>query len=333
MKFALSATFVLLFLCWLIGFMMGWSLGPPQPIAQADIALPTLPAATYIPAITITDIEAKRQQVIDYLFGGALPGTFPTRNGEFLTVTLPHEFRSVGRIVTPAQPNGAIIIYHAGHDGTTTGQYAQVADQFTQAGYMVVLMDMPLYGLNTGAVVADIPGAGTMPITSHDHIAHLSDALRVFIEPVIVVVNWAQAQGYERIYMVGLSGGGWTTTLAAAVDTRIDASYPVAGSVPLGLRFDTTANWGDWEQVIPEFYQEVATYEDLYILGSYERRQMQILNSADSCCFAEPRYGMYERAVRAFLAGRGAFSVVMVASGEHSINEAALRAILEDMEP
>ena len=33
--------------------------------------------------------------------------------------------------------------------------------------------------------------------------------------------------------MIGLSGGGWTTAVAAAIDTRIKLSIPVAGSAPL----------------------------------------------------------------------------------------------------
>ena len=33
--------------------------------------------------------------------------------------------------------------------------------------------------------------------------------------------------------MIGLSGGGWSTTVAAALDPRIGLSLPVAGSVHL----------------------------------------------------------------------------------------------------
>ncbi len=55
---------------------------------------------------------------------------------------------------------------------------------------------------------------------------------------MILAVNYAVgALGYDHIVMLGLSGGGWTTTLAAAVDARIALSMPVAGSVP---KFATT---------------------------------------------------------------------------------------------
>ena len=36
--------------------------------------------------------------------------------------------------------------------------------------------------------------------------------------------------------MIGISGGGWTTTVYPAIDTRISESFSVAGSLPLSLR-------------------------------------------------------------------------------------------------
>src|ERR1041385_7687309 len=84
--------------------------------------------------------------------------------------------------------------------------------------------------------------------------------------------------------MVGLSGGGWTTTLYAAIDPRIRKSFPVAGSIPLYLYSDHYQT--DAEQSRPELYS-LAGYPDLYVLGSsgIGRKQVQILNHSDSCCF------------------------------------------------
>ena len=49
--------------------------------------------------------------------------------------------------------------------------------------------------------------------------------MRYFIEPVVLAVNYAtQTLGYKNIVMLGLSGGGWTTTLASAIDSRIQVS-------------------------------------------------------------------------------------------------------------
>ena len=57
--------------------------------------------------------------------------------------------------------------------------------------------------------------------------------VRYFLEGVVLVTNYAlNVLKYKRIVMVGLSGGGWTTTVAAALDPRISLSMPIAGSVP-----------------------------------------------------------------------------------------------------
>ena len=88
--------------------------------------------------------------------------------------------------------------------------------------------------------------------------------LKFFLEPVAISLN-ALSERYKEIHMVGLSGGGWTTTLYAAVDPRIRYSFPVAGTIPLYLR--TGGSVGDKEQYLEEFYR-LAGYPDLYLLGA-----------------------------------------------------------------
>lgn len=85
--------------------------------------------------------------------------------------------------------------------------------------------------------------------------------------------------------MTGLSGGGWTSTVYPAIDTRIRGSYPVAGSIPIPWRQDYR-DLGDSEQNDPGFYA-LANYSELYLMASYgtSRSQTQILNYNDTCCF------------------------------------------------
>ena len=83
---------------------------------------------------------------------------------------------------------------------------------------------------------------------------------RFFVEPVIRAVNYAtQVLGYKRVVMMGLSGGGWTTTLAAALDPRIALSTPVAGSVPCDFAH---TSW-DFEQSCNNSWARVANYTSL----------------------------------------------------------------------
>ncbi len=165
--------------------------------------------------------------------------------------------------------------------------------------------------------------------------------MRYFLDPTLRSVNYVLSQhAFEDVSMTGLSGGGWTTTVYAALDPRIEASFPVAGSIPLYLRIGarTTAathafldgvlpgqmlqdppprggcgnNLGDAEQYIADLYG-IAGYPDLYVMGAYGtgREQVQILNRRDTCCFGQAQHHDptaydsdlrdYERKVRATL--------------------------------
>eukprot|EP01052_Picozoa_sp_SAG31_P030026 SAG31_NODE_3043_length_4753_cov_3.006016_4_plen_829_part_00 len=106
-----------------------------------------------------------------------------------------------------------------------------VSNFYHSLGHDVFILSMPLKGVNSWV------GEGAV-----DHWWFLQwekqgdAALRYFLEPCVLTVNWAKAQGYRDIHMAGLSGGGWSTTFAAAIDKRINASFPIAGSTPCGLR-------------------------------------------------------------------------------------------------
>ena len=78
---------------------------------------------------------------------------------------------------------------------------------------------------------------------------------RFFLEPVSLAINFAITQGYERFVMVGLSGGGWSTTVASALDKRIGLSFPVAGSLPLDMRTNDWHDGGDYEQTGRPIYK------------------------------------------------------------------------------
>src|SRR5882724_11589473 len=76
-----------------------------------------------------------------------------------------------------------------------------------------------------------------MPLRPRTAVFRSSYAVRFFVEPIAAALNCLLADGgYRSVYMVGLSGGGWTTTLYAAIDPRVRRSYPVAGSLPQYLR-------------------------------------------------------------------------------------------------
>jgi pimeloyl-ACP methyl ester carboxylesterase len=213
---------------------------------------------------------------------------------------------STAFILYPSRPNlHKVVIVHHGHgcDLLDHGDHPVHLEfairKLVAAGYTVAAMRMPLYQspAHCGASRA------------HDKLFVLhpktGTAIQFFMEPIARTVNYLLAHHSElhEVDMIGLSGGGWTTTVYAAIDPRIVKSIPVAGTLPLYLRGDHYNH--DLEQYVPELYR-VAGYKDLYVLGAVGtgRLQLQILNRYDDCCFGEKQHTVggppYTQAIRQY---------------------------------
>ncbi len=191
----------------------------------------------------------------------------------------------------PTYPNNRAIILHQGHTCTfddrstrpegTYGLYGAL-EALLRDGFAVLAMYMPHHRpddcTDGHTAMFDIPTSG--------------NPLKFFLEPVAACVNYllSAADGhviprYHGVDMVGFSGGGWTTIVYAALDSRMTLSCPVAGSLPLYLGYGSSR---DLEQTLPAFYS-LAGYPELYVMGAYGpyRQQIQILNRRDTCCFGE----------------------------------------------
>ena len=208
----------------------------------------------------------------------------------------------------PKVKNNRLVILHQGHFSTFNDtaipddlEYGmrRTIEGLLGDGYSVLALYMPCEAdFVTSITVSDFGG-----LTAHDDLFRLDkyrpetgSPMKYFLEPVTACLNYLSTHAkednfpvYTDFSMVGFSGGGWTTTVYAAIDTRITLSIPVAGSIPLYLR--SGASVGDTEQTLPEFYS-IAGYPDLYVLGSDGdgRRQIQILNRTDWCCFSEVQH-------------------------------------------
>ena len=121
------------------------------------------------------------------------------------------------------------------------------------------------WGWNTDTT-AIVPGQGTLTYGSHDAMilntgpSNGGAGFRLFSQAVVQSINDAIAAnpGIQDVSMVGLSGGGWTTQLMAAIDPRIKLSVPVAVTVPLNVRNSATQSGtvGDTEQYYTPLYNE-----------------------------------------------------------------------------
>jgi hypothetical protein len=193
----------------------------------------------------------------------------------------------------PVKRNNRLVILNPGHTCKLSSQpdndyrIEPTIKGLLQAGFDVLAVFMPhvsetTCNLDHCSVMNTDTGPGDHPATF---------GLRYFLQPEIVSLNYLLLQSnYKDINMVGLSGGGWTTNLLAAIDERIKYSFSVAGSMPVYYR--SGGSMGDIEQFLPELYRDIAGYPDLYVLGAFGkgRKQVQILNRNDDCCFGQKQH-------------------------------------------
>ena len=310
------------------------------------------------------DVTARRRRLVDEIWGrpdfpsAARPDRVTRTIGdpEFselpglasidrLETVLAYGLKSVAYHLHATRPNGGLVIYHSGHEDEGFIAARSEIGRFLGEGFSVLAFAMPLKGLNMpDPPFIDHRRFGPMQVTgNHNMFALLEDgrfnALQLFLHPLVAAVNYVEEQfDYRLLAMVGLSGGGWTTTFYSAIDPRIARSYPVAGTLPFHLRaVEPRLGWGDWEQSMSPIYRHV-NYLELYVLGSVGRgrRQVQVLNQYDPCCFAGIGARSYVDAVRnrvASLDSGGGFDL-FIDDGHtgHRISDAALARIFADLD-
>ncbi len=267
-------------------------------------------------AITIysaRDVTAKRKALIEYLWGkSGFPGErFPDAvitnvdcpvkqlqnllRVDELRMNLAPGLQGLAYHFISEHPNGQLVVVHHGHACTFDDDASakdigyglqRTINSLLHEGYGVLGVFMP--HMRPG----DCSG-------NHDAMFQtntVGSPIKYFLEPTALGLNYLKTRSrsghfprYRVFHMTGLSGGGWTTTLYAAIDTTIRCSFPIAGTIPLYLR--TRGSVGDREQYEPSFYK-MAGYPDLYVLGANGRgrKQVQILVRKDDCCFGQAQH-------------------------------------------
>jgi hypothetical protein len=258
-----------------------------------------------------------------------------------LDIEMDYGLHSYAYQLRPANDLRRALIFHQGHsDRIPEYGGAETIKYFLDLGYTLLTFWMPLKGENPH-IAHDVPGYGTIELLGHDHMAQVLENedgsfIRFFLEPVVVGINRLAASGeYDDICMTGVSGGGWTTHLIAALDPRVRVSVPVAGSLPLYLRSGPCDNgsMGDAEQYWAPLYEHVADWLDIYVLGAYGggRTQAHVLNQYDNCCFWGVNYRTYDGYACAAVdsLGTGAYWVYLDRSHhEHKISEPVIRDVI-----
>jgi hypothetical protein len=275
---------------------------------------PAARAAVDDPVITLTgpaDVANRRGALINLMYGvNSLPTlqavvtqgvpnpygyTLPNvaRVDQYVASMSNGQTNTSNLYVASSPNNRRVVILNMGHQGTCSwpsfaAQYGTTAmmQGLLSAGYSIFAMNMPACGDSNGHI-ALFASYGTT-------------AMQYFLEPAIQAMNyWDARKSFSRYDYVGLSGGGWTGVVLAAVDPRITVSVLVSGSMP-GVEFCCWANPsgnqqdnsdGGSEGSSTPFYT-VAGYLDQYLMGAFgtNRREVQVLNAGDDCCFGPAQW-------------------------------------------
>ena len=254
-----------------------------------------------------------------------------------LNISMEYNINSIAYLFLPENSNDKLIIYHQGHSGDFVNGKDNI-DFFLDKNYAVLAFSMPLLGMNNQPII-DLEHFGKIKFTNHKQLQFLESSefspVKFFIEPIGVSLNYLDENfNFDSYYMVGISGGGWTTVLFSAIDDRISQSYSVAGTYPIFMRSDSK-NVGDYEQIIPELYS-IANYLDLYILASFgdDRKHIQIFNKNDPCCFSGDLRGIFDNDIQVNLQelGMGHYEIFIDETHfEHKISEYSLKIIQNEI--
>jgi hypothetical protein len=259
------------------------------------------------------------------------------RKIEKLSIFMKDGFHSHPYIFLPETSNGKLILYHQGHSGGFVNG-KQIIQAFLNSGFSVAAFSMPLIGLNNQPTV-QIENFGPIQFFKHNQLILLDSdefsSMNYFFTPINITLNHLiENYSFDEYHMVGISGGGWASTVYPAIDTRISKSFSVAGSLPLSLR-NTIGDVGDYEQYNKKFYS-ILNYFELYIMSSYgqDREFTQIFNKYDPCCFAGNISENYYDSINDFVSNlsSGNFNIIFDDThSEHKISDFTIDLIIKKL--
>jgi len=331
---------------------------PSHKSRTGDPAIPEVMGTDFnrlIQLRTAGEVESRRRQAIEYIWRGKSVGWGDVRPDQVerdvffapledltavesidrLVVTLPFGITSEVFHLKPKKRRSCLMLYQEGHRVSFL-ERRRFLKRLVAEGCDVLALSFPLTGGINNRPEIDHPRFGRLLMNDPDDLQLVDSAsdsfLYYFLAPLVASLNHALAENqFDRVGATGFSGGGWAVAILAALEPRIQASYSVAGSAPIGVHA-ARPGWGSPEQRDARFY-EIATYTELYVMGAAGegRRQTQIVNVTDPCCFS----GTYWAAYGAVVAQRvrelgGRFRMLTYEDSAHQLSKPVSLAILDD---
>jgi hypothetical protein len=199
--------------------------------------------------------------------------------------------------------------------------YGTIVKELVAEGYTVAATYMsPFEGTSANAVIFH----NTMPQPTSTF-----NALRIFTEIPIRILNELEGEGWDKMFLIGLSGGGWMGAVCGAVEQRFDAIVSLAGFFPLYM-----SGTRDWEQNLYGLADSVngCDYTDLAALAAQNRPFKQLIIQGDPS-FPKVIYDggpPYETILNTFAtAGGGSFDLeFLLGESTHEWSTAARAATI-----
>jgi hypothetical protein len=176
----------------------------------------------------------------------------------------------------------------------------QLIYELVEAGYTVAAVEMPFGGTTALHNVLPYP-------------TRAAQYLRFFLEPAVRLVNQFSGD-FDNTCAFGFSGSGCEASKLAAIDTRIDASVAVAGSLPLYF----AESGRDFEQELPSTSFEFCDFYAMAASGS--RPHAHYINDEDTCCFKASTFNAGTSHVSAVQAVSPTYTFEIVSNNDHSIH-------------
>jgi dienelactone hydrolase len=238
-----------------------------------------------------------------------------------------------------ATPKNCLAIYNQGHGGNPSDfpYFHELSERFIAQGCDVLSLSMLGLGYNEGPL--SYPASFNQESTTftlalsaeqaerHTNYKYFFDPANPKLDPLVLFLSGNDylirklSAPYKTVIMLGISGGGWLTTMLSALNENIDASFSFAGSLPEVFRINKS-NVGDWEQTNAPMWRGY-DYWDFYFLSLFDQKNNRtrthhlIYNNNDPCCFMDPSASVFKRMVDSL--SIPGLSVDIVSNDKHEI--------------
>lgn len=207
--------------------------------------------------------------------------------------------------------NKKLLIYFEGHNGNPYNKenFIKIKDHYLAKGFDILALSMSNKGYNTEVNYFPNVILKYLNVNGYGH-----DIYKEFYDPeypnkkplslmlsgnFYLINKILSKSDYKEIYSVGVSGGGWYSTILSAIIPQIKLSFSFSGTIPLPLHY-FDKNKGDWELGDRENYKDF-NYFDLYALSTIDefnektRKHYQVYNMDDPCCYHKPYSSMMKK--------------------------------------